>query len=152
MEKTAENITAEELSDNIRLPESFKNMLLSQSAETGGEAMTLNLSESIFEFCMNGLALFTGFIIISLILRIVIHFAVDRDSLPGFGAIDRLLGGLLGAVIGVLYVYFAVVFVYTLSAAGAIKEIAGAIDNTYLAKSIYEYCPITFMILTRIFR
>ena len=136
-----ETVSMEELVGKMKIPSSFKDKILEsamkQEAATG-EKLFAQIGDKVGKFTVNCMSFLTGFVICLIIILLLIKASSIVKKLPVIGLADRILGMALGLVTGVCIVYLAILLIYTISAGGALTGAAEAIDESKLAKYIYE--------------
>ena len=108
-EKQTENVR-QEFMQKMGVPENFSNTL--RIGDEFTESAVAPLAESTAHLIVNGLAFVITFVLLSILLRIAVGLLDGLFRLPVLSMVNRLAGGAIGAVQGlvILWVFFLIVF------------------------------------------
>ena len=108
-EKQTENVQ-QEFMQKMGVPENFSNTL--RIGDEFTESAVAPLAESTAHLIVNGLAFVITFVLLSILLRIAVGLLDGLFRLPVLSMVNRLAGGAIGAVQGlvILWVFFLSVF------------------------------------------
>ena len=129
-----------EVSDDSILPEGMKNYINEQAQNVNEakdetiEAVSTNLSKEI----INILSFVIVFIAVRAILLIVKIVSKIITKLPILKQIDHLGGAIVGAVEGIILVYFAFAIISTVSPMFENTKVLEQINNSYVGKIMYN--------------
>lgn len=133
--------------ENSDIPEVFKSILLTNNNseiydELGAGTFIDYIAKYLTKLIINIVSFMLTFIIVAIILRAII-FALDIISnLPVLGLVNRLAGGVLGAMGAMLIIWALFVIVTLLYTTSIGKEIYALIQGNEFLKFLYEYNPI----------
>ena len=100
----------QEFMQKMGVPENFSNTL--RIGDEFTESAVAPLAESTAHLIVNGLAFVITFVLLSILLRIAVGLLDGLFRLPVLSMVNRLAGGAIGAVQGlvILWVFFLIVF------------------------------------------
>lgn len=137
--------------EGANMPERFKTLLTQNNnkdgyAKVGAETFGQYVAKYLTGIILNIIAFLGLFILLTIIARAII-FALDVvATLPVLGFINRLAGGVLGAVGALVIVWFLFLFVALAYTAGFAKEIVKMIEANSILAMFYENNPIMALI------
>lgn len=140
---------------NAEIPEVFKNLLLANNnseiyKQLGVETFVQYVGSFLARLIINIVAFLCTFLLVMIIVRAIVLALDIVADLPGVGAINHLLGAVIG-VAGALIVVWTIYLLVTLLFATAIgKELFRMIQASDFLSTLYEYNPV--MGLATIFR
>ena len=140
---------------NADIPEVFKELLLANNnseiyKQLGVETFVQYVGSFLAKLIINIVAFLCTFLLVTIIVRAIVLALDIVADLPGVGAINHLIGGVIG-VIGALIVVWTMYLLVTLLFATEIgKELFRMIQASDFLSTLYEYNPV--MGLATIFR
>ncbi len=135
------------------IPEIFKSLLLTNNNDEiykklGAKTFVEYVASFLSGLIINVLAFLLTFIIVTIILRAII-FALDIvANLPVLGLLNRLAGGVLGALGGLIIVWFLFLIVTMLYTTSVGRDMYALIQGNDFLKMIYEYNPVVKLATT----
>lgn len=135
------------------IPEIFKSLLLTNNNDEiykklGAETFVEYVAGFLSGLIINVLAFLLTFIIVTIILRAII-FALDIvANLPVLGLLNRLAGGVLGALGGLIIVWFLFLIITMLYTTSVGRDMYTLIQGNEFLKIIYEYNPVVRLATT----
>lgn len=97
------------------------------------------ISEALARMIVNGLSFFVSYLLASVILRLGTWVLNLRAGLPVLKSANKLAGGLVGAVKGVLFVWIAFLVMTILCSTSIGKEALALIEKDAFLNVLYEY-------------
>lgn len=140
---------------NADMPDVFKNLLLVNNNEEiyqrlGADGFVSYVAKYLTRLIINLIAFILTLLVVTVILRAII-FALDIISnLPVLGFVNRLAGGVLGAVGALIIVWILFLIVTMLYTTSIGKDIFAMIQEEPILSMIYENNPV--LKLATIFR
>ena len=136
---------------NADIPEVFKELLLANNnSEIYKQLGVQYVGSFLAKLIINIVAFLCTFLLVTIIVRAIVLALDIVADLPGVGAINHLIGGVIG-VIGALIVVWTMYLLVTLLFATEIgKELFRMIQASDFLSTLYEYNPV--MGLATIFR
>lgn len=140
---------------NADIPEVFKELLLANNnseiyEQLGVETFVQYVGSFLAKLIINIVAFLCTFLLVTIIVRAIVLALDIVADLPGVGAINHLLGAVIG-VAGALIVVWTIYLLVTLLFATAIgKELFRMIQASDFLSTLYEFNPV--MGLATIFR
>ncbi|HIW21606.1 MAG TPA: CvpA family protein [Candidatus Dorea intestinavium] len=137
--------------EGANMPERFKTLLTQNNnqdgyAKLGAETFGQYVAKYLTSIVLNIIAFLGLFILLTIIARAII-FALDVvATLPVLGFINRLAGGVLGAVGALIIVWFIFLLVALAYTAGFAKEIVQMIEANSILAMFYDNNPIMALI------
>lgn len=133
------------------MPDVFKNLLTENNNNDGYEKLGVTTFGQYVAKYLSGIILnivaFLGLFIVLTILARAIIFALDIvASLPVLGVINRLAGGVLGAVGALFIVWFLFLLVALVYTAGFGKGLVELIQSNSILSMFYEKNPIMTLV------
>ena len=133
--------------EDSSVPDVVKSILLENNNDAtyeklGAESFVSYVAKFISNLIVNIVAFLFTFLIVTIILRAIIFALNVVSELPGVGVVNRLAGGVLGAVgalIIIWIVFLAVTILYTTSFG---REVIELIQENDILRMIYEYNPL----------
>ena len=133
--------------EDSSVPDVLKSILLENNNDAtyeklGAESFVSYVEKFISNLLVNIVAFLFTFLIVTIILRAIIFALNVVSELPGVGVVNRLAGGVLGAVgalIIIWIVFLAVTILYTTSFG---REVIELIQENDILRMIYEYNPL----------
>ncbi len=113
----------------------------SEEARTSGNYTPSAIERSAIS-TIRSLLFVVLFLILSIVLRIVSRLMKGINKIPLVGGINRLLGGVMGLIIGLLFAYLAVSLCAIIIAASADQLTwmnTAIVDKTLLFSLVYKY-------------
>lgn len=97
------------------------------------------ISEALARMIVNGLSFFVSYLLASVILRLATWVLNLLAGLPVLKSANKLAGGLVGAVKGVLFVWIAFLVMTILCSTSIGKEALALIEKDAFLNVLYEY-------------
>ena len=136
------------------LPDIFKDLLSENNNDTIYQKLQVEtfaqyVAAYLSKLIVNIIAFLATFIFATIIIRAIVLALNVVSELPVIGLVNRLAGGVLGAV-GALLIVWTVFIIVTLCYTTSIgKDIYDVIQNNEITRLMYEYNPI-FMLATKL--
>lgn len=137
------------------IPEVFKSLLLTNNndeiyKQLGVETFAQYVGSYLAKLIIHIVAFFCTFLLVTIIIRAIVLALDFVADLPGVGAINHLMGAVMG-IAGALIVVWTVYLLVTLLFATAVgKELFRMIEASDFLRTLYEYNPV--MALATIFK
>ncbi len=137
------------------LPDVFKGLLLTNNnneiyEQLGVETFAQYVGSYMAKLLINIVSFLCTFLLVTIIIRAIVLALDIVSDLPGVGAINHLLGGVIG-IAGALIVVWTFYLLVTILFATAIgKELFRLIQESDFLSTLYEYNPV--MSLATLFR
>jgi ABC-type amino acid transport system permease subunit len=143
-EKQTENVQ-QEFMQKMGVPENFSNTL--RIGDEFTESAVAPLAESTAHLIVNGLAFVITFVLLSILLRIAVGLLDGLFRLPVLSMVNRLAGGAIGAVQGlvILWVFFLIVFLIWNTEIGA--QALAMIQENLVINWLYNCNPFVNILL-----
>ncbi|HPT75895.1 MAG TPA: CvpA family protein [Defluviitaleaceae bacterium] len=93
----------------------------------------------IANICINIISLILVFIIVSIALRIIIGILDLISKLPVLSSINNLFGLIFGLISGLINIWFFFIILFILQPIPAFEKAFVYLDQSLIAKSLYEY-------------
>ena len=128
------------ISDDSILPEGMKNYIneQAQNANEAKDEAIESVSTELSKEIINILSFVIVFIVVRAILLVVKILSKIITKLPVLKQIDHLGGAIVGAVEGVIFVYFAFAIISTISPVFENTQVLEQINNSYVGKMMYN--------------
>lgn len=136
------------------LPDIFKDLLSENNNDTIYQKLQVEtfaqyVAAYLSKLIVNIIAFLATFIFATIIIRAIVLALNVVSELPVIGLVNRLAGGVLGAV-GALLIVWTLFIIVTLCYTTSIgKDIYDVIQNNEITRLMYEYNPI-FMLATKL--
>lgn len=136
------------------LPDIFKDLLGENNNDTIYQKLQVEtfaqyVAAYLSKLIVNIIAFLATFIFATIIIRAIVLALNVVSELPVIGLVNRLAGGVLGAV-GALLIVWTLFIIVTLCYTTSIgKDIYDVIQNNEITRLMYEYNPI-FMLATKL--
>lgn len=119
------------------LPKSTQEVIQKQT-----EAITASAADAtaktISSLAVNIISILLVFIIVRIIMFLISHSLKFITRLPVIKGIDKILGGILGLLSGILIVYLILTFITFNTAINSDGALIKAIHNSYLTSFMYD--------------
>lgn len=133
----------------LMLPELWAEQLLEKTGDTVNQVMEKNglyrqAGAYIADWILRGVAFFTAFILISIVLKLIVGLLDIMTKLPLIKGVNRLLGGAVGLVQGLIVVWL-LLFLVALTCTSQLGEtmLAYIEDNVFLTY-LYQHNGILY--------
>lgn len=129
------------------LPEVFKSLLLTNNnneiyKKLGVDTFVQYVAKFLSKLIINVVAFLLTLILVTIVLRAII-FALDIVSnLPVLGLVNRLAGGVAGAVGALIIVWVLFIIVTLLYTTSVGRDMYNMIQSDSILKVIYDYNPV----------
>lgn len=129
-----------QISEDSILPEGMKNYIntKTQNANEAKDEAIENVSVELSKEIINIISFVFVFIVVRTILLIVKILSKIITKLPILKQIDHLGGAIIGAVEGIILVYFAFAVISTMSPIFENTKALEQINNSYVGKMMYN--------------
>ena len=147
--------TAQEVLDETDIPEVYKKLLTENNnseiyKQLGVETFAQYVGSYLAKLLINIVSFLCTFLLVTIIFRAVV-FALDIVAdLPGVGAVNHLVGGLMGAVGALVIVWLLYLLVTLFFTTPVGKMFFEMIQESEFLKVLYDYNPV--MKLATIFK
>ena len=130
--------------DGLELPELLQKGLESNNTAEVYTYLAVDsfgeyISEALARMIVNGLSFFVSYLLASVILRLGTWVLNLLAGLPVLKSANKLAGGLVGAVKGVLFVWIAFLVMTILCSTSIGKEALALIEKDAFLNVLYEY-------------
>ena len=130
--------------EGLELPELLQKGLESNNTAEGYTYLAVDsfgeyISEALARMIVNGLSFFVSYLLASVILRLGTWVLNLLAGLPVLKSANKLAGGLVGAVKGVLFVWIAFLVMTILCSTSIGKEALALIEKDAFLNVLYEY-------------
>ena len=142
-----------ELIEGMPLPDFLKEALLENNNPVIYQLLDVNsLKEYIAGFlanvCLNILSVVLAFLLIYMVVTMVLNALHLFSKLPGLSFVNRLMGFLVGAVKGVLFVWLGFIVLTFFQCWAQLEGIFMAMEVTKMANLLYENNILQQFVLT----
>lgn len=129
-----------EINNDSKLPNEMKNYINTQvqNANETKDEVVENISTQLATEIINILSFVIIFIIVRAILLIVKILSKIITKLPILKQMDHLGGAIVGAVEGIIIVYFAFAVISTMSPVFQNTKVLDLINNSFVGKMMYN--------------
>ena len=129
-----------QVSDDSILPEGMKNYIntQTQNVNTTKDEAIENVSTELSKEIINIVSFVIVFIVVRLALLVVKIVSKIITKLPILKQIDHLGGAIVGAVEGIIIVYFIFAIISTMSPIFKNTKVLEQIDDSYVGKMMYN--------------
>lgn len=147
LSEAAQNVNAEEIMDELKLPAVLQNLIKNRSDIGEAKNNTLDaVSEKIASSLTHVLASVLAFVIILVAVRIILGIiagALDLVAkLPVVNTLNHLGGGLVGLAYGLIVVWIAFVIVALFIGTNTGSYIYSNISENHILTLLYNYNPL----------
>ena len=130
--------------EGLELPELLQKGLESNNTADAYTYLAVDsfgeyISEALARMIVNGLSFFVSYLLASVILRLGTWVLNLLAGLPVLKSANKLAGGLVGAVKGVLFVWIAFLVMTILCSTSIGKEALALIEKDAFLNVLYEY-------------
>lgn len=137
------------------IPEVFKSLLLTNNNEEiynqlGVETFAQYVGSYLAKLIIHIVAFLCTFLLVTIIIRAIVLALDIVADLPGVGAINHLMGAVIGIAGALIVVWTAYLLVTLLFATAVGKELFRMIEASDFLSTLYEYNPV--MALATIFK
>lgn len=133
--------------NNSDIPEVFKTLLLTNNNEAiyqklGADNFVSYISKYLTKLIINIVCFLLTFIIVTILVRAIVLALDIVSNLPVLGLVNRLAGGVLGAVGALIVIWVLFLIITLLYTTNIGKELYALIEQESILMLIYEYNPI----------
>lgn len=141
------------LIEGMPLPDFLKEALMENNNPVIYQLLDVNnIKEYIAGFlanvCLNILSVVMAFLLIYVAVKLVLNALHLFTRLPGLGFFNRLMGFLVGAVKGLLFVWLGFTVLMFFQCRAEMEGLFAALENTCFANALYENNILQQFILT----
>lgn len=139
----AKNAIADKVVENLNVPGFLKDVLKSKFPDPTKLIDMQQINNVISEEMTKIVIYVISIIVLYIIVRVLLIFAKlvlgEVSKLPVFKQVDKLGGFAFGGVEGFLTIYIIFTILMVFSSASSFKGLFGALDNSTIAKYIFEH-------------
>lgn len=137
--------------ENAKLPKVFREMLLeNNNAEIYGNLGVGTFGEYVGTYLAKIIADFAGFLltllVVTIVVRTIIYALGIISDLPVIGGLNRIAGGVLGLVTGVIVIWIILIAVTLLYTTAIGEECFRNIADSQILTFLYENNPLLEML------
>lgn len=130
----------------VKLPEFIKKWLLTNNSAEKYNTMGVDnlgdyLSGSAANILVNICAILATFIVLAIILRLLCRFFEKMNDVPAVGTVNRVLGGIIGVLMGVMIIWVVLLLLSFLGVTTSFEKVATAIDESNLCRILNQINP-----------
>ncbi len=144
-DKAEDEIPAEEASDALKLPASLQEAILG-TTEKAATVVKDTLATSMANLALKILSILIVFILVKLILWILSVLLNAVAKLPLLKTANKLLGGVIGTIYGVLLIYVILaVLTFTTTFKAFEKPLGLVLDSKYVSTMYHQNMILDFL-------
>lgn len=133
--------------ENADIPRLYKTLLTVNNndeiyEDLGVESFAQYVGSFLSKLIIKILAFLCTFLLVIIVLRAIVFALNVVSELPVLGLVNRLLGGVIGAVCALFIVWILFVVVTLIYTTGPGKEVYDMIQAEKITRMLYEYNPI----------
>ena len=141
-----------DLIDSLKLPDLLrKNLEENNNAETYAElsvnTLTGYISGYLAKTVINGLSYVLAYILSTIVIRLIVYVLNLIAGLPVLKTANKLTGGVVGLLKGIVFVWIALLVVTVLCGTEIGKTVLELIEKDTLLSTLYQYDPLVRIFL-----
>ena len=141
-----------DLIDSLKLPDLLrKNLEENNNAETYAElsvnTLTGYVSGYLAKTVINGLSYVLAYILSTIVIRLIVYVLNLIAGLPVLKTANKLTGGVVGLLKGIVFVWIALLVVTVLCGTEIGKTVLELIEKDTLLSTLYQYDPLVRIFL-----
>lgn len=141
-----------DLIDSLKLPALLrKNLEENNNAETYAElsvnTLTGYISGYLAKTVINGLSYVLAYILSTIVIRLIVYVLNLIAGLPVLKTANKLTGGVVGLLKGIVFVWIALLVVTVLCGTEIGKTVLELIEKDTLLSTLYQYDPLVRIFL-----
>lgn len=141
-----------DLIDSLKLPDLLrKNLEENNNAETYAElsvnTLTGYISGYLAKTVINGLSYVLAYILSTIVIRLIVYVLNLIAGLPVLKTANKLTGGVVGLLKGIVFVWIALLVVTVLCGTEIGKAVLELIEKDTLLSILYQYDPLVRIFL-----